>query len=341
MSAGVKAILESASPIGQRARGRGCASRIGLRAVVLLAAATAFALGPTSEARPSTGEAHSRPLALGPTREALPSTGEAQYWCPMHPDQRSDARGKCGICGMALVRMPPAVFQTYPVDLRVTPTLAGARLRLAVSRPTTPRQGSGQAPVVRKFSIVHERPMHLFIVGDGLEYFAHEHPALQRDGVFMLDVRLPRPGPYMAIAEFLPDGGTPQTFQQMFTTGEAFGRAASPAIDLAPRTVDGVRVSLDATGIKAGETTALTFRIDDAASGAPVTDLEPYLGASAHLLIVPVDLTEALHGHPTEDGRGPGIAFAPLVPRAGRYKVWIQFQRGGKVSTAAFVIEVP
>ena len=91
--------------------------------------------------------------------------------------------------------------------------------------------------------------------------------------------------------------------------------------------------------MKAGDTKALTFRIEDAASGAPVTDLEPYLGASAHLLVVPVDLTEAIHGHPTEDGRGPAISFAPLVPRAGRYKVWIQFQRGGKVSTAAFVID--
>ena len=332
MSAGVKAVLESASPAGHRARG--CASRLGPRAVVLLAAATAFALGPTSEARPSTGEAHSGPLALSPTSEAPPSTGEAQYWCPMHPDERSDAQGKCSICRMTLVRMPPAVFATYPVDLRVTPTLTGARLRLAVTHPRT-------RVTVRRFAVVHERPMHLFIVGDGLDYFAHEHPAPQRDGVFMLDVRLPRPGPYMAIAEFLPEGGTPQTFQQMFTTGEAFPRPANPAVDVAPKVVDGTRVSLDASLVKAGDTKALTFRIEDAASGAPITDLEPYLGAGAHLLVVPVDLTEAIHGHPTDDGHGPAIAFAPLVPRAGPYKVWIQFQRSGRVSTAAFVIEVP
>jgi hypothetical protein len=252
----------------------------------------------------------------------------------MHPDERSDTRGKCAICGMVLVRMPPAVFATYPVDLRVTPTLAGARLRLAVTHPKTRR-------VVRSFAIVHERPMHLFVVGEGLDYFAHEHPVAQRDGVFMVDLRLPRPGPYMAIVEFLPEGGTPQTFQQLFTTGEAFSRSASPAIDVAPKIVDGMRVSLDASLVKAGDTKALTFRIEDAASGAPVTDLEPYLGASAHLLVVPADLTDALHGHPLEDGRGPAIAFAPLVPRAGRHKVWIQIQRGGKVSTAAFVIDVP
>ncbi len=256
----------------------------------------------------------------------------AQFWCPMHPDERSAARGKCGICGMSLVPMPPAQFASYPVDLRVTPTLAGARLRLTVTDPAT-------RAIVRRFSIVHERPMHLFIVGDGLSYFAHEHPEPQRDGVFMLDVHLPKAGPYMAIAEFLPEGATPQTFQQLFTTGEAFGRPANPAVDGAPKIVDGMRVSLDSSQVKAGGAKPLTFRIEDPASGAPAGDLEPYLGATAHLLIVSVDLTEAIHGHPTGDGHGPPVTFAPLLPRAGRYKVWIQFQRAGRISTASFVIE--
>jgi hypothetical protein len=35
------------------------------------------------------------------------------------------------------------------------------------------------------------------------------------------------------------------------------------------------------------------------------------------------------------------LSFAPLLPRAGRYKLWIQLQRGGRVTTAAFVIDVP
>jgi hypothetical protein len=257
----------------------------------------------------------------------------AQFWCPMHPDERAAVRGRCGICGMALVAMPPARFATYPVDLRVTPILTGVRLRLGVAHPAT-------GAIVRKFSIVHERPLHLFVIGDGLEFFLHDHPVQQPDGVFMLDVRLPRPGPYMAIAEFLPEGATAQMFQQTFTTGEAFARPAAPAVDAEPKTVDGVRVSVDASKVLAGATQPLAFRLEDAASGAAIADLEPYLGASAHLLIVPVDLTEAIHGHPVEEVRGPAIAFTPLVPRAGRYKAWLQFQRGGRVSTVAFVIEL-
>jgi hypothetical protein len=183
--------------------------------------------------------------------------------------------------------------------------------------------------------------MHLFVVGDGLAFFAHEHPVPQPDGVFMIDVALPKSGPYMAIAEFLPEGATPQTYQQLFTTGEAFVQAAAPAVDVTPKTVDGVRVSLDAAQVKAGETHPLIMRIDDVTSGAPVTDLQPYLGAAAHLLMVSADLTEAIHGHPDEQFRDPGVTFTPLIPRPGRYKAWVQFQRAGKVSTVSFVIEVP
>jgi hypothetical protein len=255
----------------------------------------------------------------------------AQYYGVMHPDRQSPAPAACPVCGTAMAAMPPARYETYPLDLRVTPTTSGARLRLAVRHGTA---------TVRRFAIVHERPMHLFIVSADLEYFAHEHPVPQSDGVFMIDVALPRPGAYRAIAEFVPQGGTPQTFQQMFTTGEAFPRSTGPAADTAAKTIDGVRVEIDAAQVKAGDTNPLVVHLDDAASRAPVADLQPYLGATAHLLMVPVDRTEAIHGYPDERFTGPALTFTPLVPRAGRYKVWVQFQRGGALSTAAFVIEV-
>jgi len=263
---------------------------------------------------------------------ALSPAQAAQYWCPMHPDVRSTTPGACPICHMSLVRMPAASFAAYPVDLRVTPTVGGVRIRLAVKHPAT-------GTIVRRFDTVHERPMHLFVVGDSLNYFVHDHPLEQPDGVFMIDVALPKPGPYMSIAEFLPTGGTPQLFQQAFTTGDPFTRTPAPAVDLSPKTEDGLRIALDAPAVKSGEAAKLSFQIADAGTGAPVTDLEPYLGASAHLLIVPIDLTEAIPGHPSEDVRGPTLAFHPVLPRPGRYKLWVQVQRGGRVSTAAFVIE--
>ena len=257
----------------------------------------------------------------------------AQFWCPMHPDERADARRACSICGMQLVPMPPAAFATYPVDLRATTTLAGARLRLTVRHPAT-------NAIVRRFAIVHERPMHLFVVGDDAGFFAHDHPVQQSDGVFMLDVTLPHPGAFMAIAEFLPEGGTPQTFQQIFTTAGSPARRPPPALDAGAKLADGVRVALDASQLRGGSSAPLVVTIEDGTSGAPVNDIEPYLGARAHLFAISSDLTEAIHGHP-DGARTGALTFVPLLPRPGRYMIWLQFQRGGQVSTVPFVIDVP
>ena len=329
----------TASPVGPR---KGIFA-VGLSGLLLFGptGAAVHVLGPTSEVTTALGSTSEASHALGPTGDSGEAEG-AQFWCPMHPNERSDKAGACALCGMTLIAMPAASFATYPVDFRVTPTTGGVRLRLGVKHPKT-------NATVRKMAIVHERPMHLFVVGEGLDFFAHEHPVAQPDGVFMLDLALPRAGAYMAIAEFLPDGGSPQTFQQMFTTGSGFGRPAAPAIDVQPKVVDGVRVSVDLTKVVSGDSKPLTFSLADAASGTPIADLEPYLGASGHLLLVPADLTEAIHGHPTPDlsavstdvAKGPTVSFAPLVPRPGLYKLWLQFQRAGRVSTVAFVVAIP
>jgi len=250
----------------------------------------------------------------------------------MHPDVRSGTPGKCSICAMPLVKIPPAKFETYPVDLRATATVTGARLRLTVRHPAS-------RVTVRKFAIVHERPMHLFVVGNGLEFFVHEHPVQHADGVFMIDLTLPKPGPYMAIAEFQPEDGTAQMFQQVFTTGGAFDVGKAPPAEGSSKSVDGLRVSLDTSQLKIGSTSPLGVQVADAATGGEVTDLEPYLGARAHMLIVSSDLTEAIHGHPEDDGR-QALTFTPIVPRAGDYKLWIQVQRRGTVITVPFWIRV-
>ena len=107
------------------------------------------------------------------------------------------------------------------------------------------------------------------------------------------------------------------------------------------QTADGVRVRLEADSLRALRPSALRFVVTDASTGKPVVDLEPYLGAPGHLLIVDSDLKFAIHGHPEGQSSGPEVAFDPVLPSAGRYKLWVQFQRNGRVVTVPFVIEVP
>lgn len=250
------------------------------------------------------------------------------FWCPMHPDVRSADRGTCHLCRMELVAIPPPKVGEYKLDVRQLrigrgPGLSG--LRLAISEPDS-------GDLVKRFVTVHDRILHLFIVGRDLEYFEHLHPETEADGSFVLTHAIP-PGEYMVIADFLPEGGTTQMVQRaLIVPGRSTASKAPPA-------AADVQLTLKTQDFEAGKYACLTITVTDAKTGALVTDLEPYLGAPAHMLVVRGDLTDAIHVHPEEAATGgPTISFHPLVPAAGDYKAWVQVQRGGKVTTVPFVL---
>jgi heavy metal-binding protein len=263
------------------------------------------------------------------------------FWCPMHVDVRSAGAGSCPICGMTLVPIPAARLGEYRMDVTVVAGSRGtgaSRLRITVRDPASGRP-------VPAFTPIHERVLHLFIVDRQLEYFRHLHPKLTGEGVFELRQELP-PGEYVLIADFLPQGGQAQLLQRAIVTPGYHGPLFPPAPVLRPETSadsveGGVRVHLDAGALTAGKEGRLAFTLSDVASGAPVSDLESFLGAPGHLLMVDADLTEADHVHPEESATsGPSISFRPLMPAAGVYKLWFQFQRRGVVITTAFVVSV-
>ncbi len=262
------------------------------------------------------------------------------YWCPMHPDVRSSAPGKCPICGMALVPIPPPRLGEYRMDVAATPARGGgiSRLRITLREPDTDRR-------VASFATIHERLLHVFIIDRSLQFFRHVHPDPLGDGAFELREQIP-PGEYVVIADFLPQGGVSQMVQRAIVTPGYTGPLFPAPPDLsgdtaAERTVNGMRVQLDARNLKAGREAVLRFTLSDAATGTPVTDLEPFLGAPGHMLIVNADLTEADHVHPEEPtARGTSITFQPLLPAGGFYRLWLQFQRKGVVNTVPFVISV-
>jgi hypothetical protein len=186
--------------------------------------------------------------------------------------------------------------------------------------------------------------LHLFIIDRELEYFRHVHPQQLADGTFELREHIPI-GQFMVIADFLPLAGGPQMLQRAIVTPGYRGALYPPTPQLTPDTSEkmdrGVRVRLEAATLKAGKEATLRFTLTDASTNTPISDLEPFLGAPGHMLLVNTDLTESNHVHPEEPAtRGPVITFQPLIPAAGTYKLWLQVQRRGVVSTLPFVISV-
>jgi hypothetical protein len=261
--------------------------------------------------------------------ELVRETGrEETFWCPMHPDVRSPDGGACHVCGMNLVPIPPPKLGEYKLDVGQIPKSPGGGLS---GLKFTVRDPESNA-VVKDFLTVHERLFHLFVVGRDLEYFEHVHPESAADGSFVLTQAIP-PGEYMLIADFLPRGATTQMVQRALIVG-----GTAPAEPRVVATHD-VRITMQTEDFAAGKYACLTFTVTDAKTGRPVTDLEPYLGAPAHMLLVRADLTDAVHAHPEEIATGgPVVSFHPLVPAAGDYKLWVQFQRAGRVITEPFLL---
>jgi hypothetical protein len=197
---------------------------------------------------------------------------------------------------------------------------------------------------VSGLATVHDKPLHLFVVSRELDYFAHLHPSPIAGGGFEIRHPIP-PGEYMVVADFLPQGGSPQLIQRAIVTPgfqpPPVGPAGEPKLSRSTdAVVDGVRATLEAAPITAGQESTLRFTLAQAVSGRPVSDLQPYLSAPAHLFLVSADLTYAVHGHPVEtSSSGPDLSFALTLPSPGFYKLWLQVQRRGRVVTLPFVVE--
>jgi len=59
------------------------------------------------------------------------------------------------------------------------------------------------------------------------------------------------------------------------------------------------------------------------------------------LFMVSADLTDADHSHPIDfAAKGPTLKFSVRPPRPGLFKIWVQFQRAGKVVTVPFGLDV-
>ena len=260
------------------------------------------------------------------------------FWCPMHPNVRAPGATKCPICAMDLVPIAPPRAGEYRLDVTPRPAAGGrgaAGLTLRIRDPDTGRD-------VAMFAEAHERLLHLFIIGRDLQFFAHEHPERTARG-FELATPLP-PGAYMVIADFIPGGGYPQMVHRAIVTPgyrvSPFAGVTPPEVDLSDKLREGMRIQLRVEPAMGRPEAVLRFHFSESSTGAPVTDLQPYLGAAGHVLIVSPDLTNSVHAHPDGSGSGPDFAVHAVFPQAGPFKLWVQVQRGGKVVSAPFTVQI-
>lgn len=190
------------------------------------------------------------------------------------------------------------------------------------------------------YEVRHDKKLHLIVVSRDLGSFQHLHPELTGDGRWKVRLTLPSAGAYRAFADFAPEGGPALT---LGTDLHATGDYTPKTLPAAGRrsTIDGYTVTLDGD-LTPGASSRLTLKVGK--DGRPVTDLQPYLGAYGHLVVLRAGDLAYLHVHPDGepgDGTtppGPEITFHTEVPSRGDYRLFLDFQHEGTVRTADLTV---
>ena len=205
------------------------------------------------------------------------------------------------------------------------------------------RDSNGNA--IANFDTFQEELMHLIMVSDDLQSFAHLHPVYKSNGRFEVEARFPKPGSYTFFSDYKPTGQ--QERVSVLKTRVSGDRPPAVKMDVSrTKTFADTKVKLELSEatVKAGEEVTLVFDLQDAANNKPIADLQPYLGEKGHLVILrqssPLTSNDYVHAHALKDTPPGQVHFTTRFPRTGKYKLWGQFNRNGKIVTADFWVNV-
>ena len=199
----------------------------------------------------------------------------------------------------------------------------------------------------------HQVWMHLILTRDDLGTFAHIHPEpTDTPGVLKVEATFPTAGRFLAHIEFRRQGQMADVLSthEITLAGPAPVRHTVPDVDRVA-VLDGTRIDLVGDA-RVGETSDFQLRFTDTGTGRPVDDLQPYLGAAGHVVLMREDATTFAHQHAeTFDDQDravlalPGTRFGPDLDlharfaTPGTYRLWAQFRLGdGQVVTARFSV---
>jgi hypothetical protein len=249
-------------------------------------------------------------------------------------DQGSSA-GPVGAAGATEGLLATAGGYTLTTESMLLDGLAGTPFRFRITDPS--------GAVVHDYAVAHERPLHLVVVARDLAVYHHLHPLLGPDGTWAVPLPALTPGAYRAVADLTVAGGPALTLGvDLFVPGGALYSPLPPPSGLVA--VHGYDVSLTgAPALGEGGEVALTVTT----GGEPVTDLEPYLGASGHLVAIRSSDLAFVHVHPAGDeaaptaGAGPTVRFHVAVSAPGDYRMFFEFAHAGVVHVAPFTVHVP
>lgn len=256
------------------------------------------------------------------------------YVCSMHPEIKGKKGDKCSKCGMELTLLEGESSQNIEVKFTTSPRKlkVGEKVHLSTSVLNNGKNA--------KLDIVHEKKIHMLIVDEELTWFDHVHPEEQADGSHNVEINVPHAGKYYSFADFKVQGAAGSVNKQVFEVEGNNQQIADTTQNKWISNVDGYTVTLiNGSDFQTNRPQHIGIRIEKDGNSITSEDIEPYLGAIAHVVIIGKNDKVMLHVHPEANKHVP-IHGETRFEKPGIYRMWVQFQLDGKVHTADFTVGV-
>lgn len=222
--------------------------------------------------------------------------------------------------------------------------VAGQETSVTVSLSTP----GGRPIAIDQLREVHTEKFHLLVVDPSLEDYHHVHPATTAvPGEYTFTFAPGRPGLYRFFADLLPEatGRPAQAAADLEVTGEA-GRSAAISSGEAMVGEHRFELAAPAGGFVAGKPAAVSLRVRHA-DGEQEVELQPVMGAFAHLVAFDSGRSGFAHMHPVQEGldvrldkREPELTFVFFASQPGDYTVWAQVKMDDEERFAPFRVSV-
>ena len=203
----------------------------------------------------------------------------------------------------------------------------------------TPNEKGNEGAEV-PLDIAHTKKIHLIIVSENLDFFDHQHPEYQASGSYDLSYTFPAGGNYLLFAGYKPTGSENTTDKLSVSVK---GQMKNKVTFSKERLEDSegifkVQLKPESEMMMTGASTHMSALIFKNGKQLKPDELDDYLGAKTHVVMISIKEKAYLHVHPEVVDGVLELHTSFDIP--GLYRVWVQFQYQGKVYVTDFVLNI-
>ncbi|MEA5594363.1 hypothetical protein, partial [Rivularia sp. UHCC 0363] len=188
--------------------------------------------------------------------------------------------------------------------------------------------------------------MNMVVVSNDLRYFDLVQASYKNSENIEVKPRFPAPGDYTVFSDYNPSGEKEQVSVEKVSVPGKVPFPTELESFSNTKTISDTKIELNLSqpNIKAGKKVTLKFDLKQASNNKPIQDLKPYLGQKANLVVIksssPLVESDYIETETLKNSSDNQVNFTTKFPQPGTYKLWLQFNRNGKVKTADFWVTV-